>query len=427
MRSCSILICMVFLSFFFITDVAFSTQSAAKVVKNPKNDMVFHPTLKVWIPGNLDEMPPALKSKKTKTVCSASSSRAMTIIKSFGFPSSWAYARDIAWDGKTLWMGENLNSSIYQIDPANGIVVSKFYGPSSNPWGLAWNGVNLYSGTITMYHKPPGDTLPDYVYTVTTTGSKLNQWEAPDSPDATPHGAAYDTVTGSLWLSDGYYNMIYELNPANGAVLSSFSFPGVEPHGLTWDGSYLYAIDNPTQTLYKLDTSGNTIDTVSIAALGDDPEGLTWDGQYFWITENQNDMIYQIDAGMLTLISDVAVISQSVGGIANFTLKGGPANANRNYLLLGSVSGTSPGLPLPGGYATLPLNWDAFTGIVVDYLNSALFNKFLGNLNASGNGMAAFDTQGPFSGAAGLSIYFAYACNQPWDFTSNYVTITITP
>jgi len=66
-------------------------------------------------------------------------------------------------------------------------------------------------------------------------------------------------------------------------------------------------------------------------------------------------------------------ISEAVGGSVNFLLLGKIANANRNYLILGSVSGASPGIPLPGGHVILPINWDIFTDIVINNINTTLF------------------------------------------------------
>ena len=63
-------------------------------------------------------------------------------------------------------------------------------------------------------------------------------------------------------------------------------------------------------------------------------------------------------------------IASSTGGIINFTLDAGLNNAGRNYILLGSTSGTELGFPLPGGYVTLPLNWDALTNAVLQNLNT---------------------------------------------------------
>jgi hypothetical protein len=127
------------------------------------------------------------------------------------------------------------------------------------------------------------------------------------------------------------------------------------------------------------------------------------------------------------LEADVSTIPASSGGVVNFTLAAGKANANRNYLLLASVSGTVPGTPLPGGITILPLNWDPFTNLVLGYVNTAFFDNFLDVLDSEGTGSARFDTVGPITVPSGLILHFAYALNNPWNFTSNAVAIEITP
>lgn len=107
-------------------------------------------------------------------------------------------------------------------------------------------------------------------------------------------------------------------------------------------------------------------------------------------------------------------------------LYAGLENAGRNYLMLGSISGTSPGTLLPGGLAVLPLNWDLFTNTIIDMLNSYVFHNFMGHLNGTGTGNATLNL-GPVPGAAGITMYFAFALNKPWNFTSNPVAIEIVP
>jgi hypothetical protein len=123
---------------------------------------------------------------------------------------------------------------------------------------------------------------------------------------------------------------------------------------------------------------------------------------------------------------DVTEISEVSGGTANFSLFAGQANANRNYILLGSVSGMQPGTPLPGGLVTLPLNWDIFTDFVLLLINSPLFLDFMGTLDGLGQGTAQINTP-PIPGFAGTTMYYAYALNQPWDFASNPIVIEIVP
>jgi len=73
------------------------------------------------------------------------------------------------------------------------------------------------------------------------------------SPAEEPRGLAWDG--GHLWCADSEVDSVYELNPANGEVLSSFYFSLSSSYsGLTWSqddnlwiatGSYVYKV-NPT-------------------------------------------------------------------------------------------------------------------------------------------------------------------------------------
>jgi hypothetical protein len=145
-----------------------------------------------------------------------------------------------------------------------------------------------------------------------------------------------------------------------------------------------------------------------------------WDnnlGNYLYYNQREHDW----------LDVNPAQISAGAGGAADFTLAAGPENANRTYVLLGSASGTTPGTPLPGGMATLPLNWDIFTSTVISLINTPVFDQFMGTLDGAGSAGAKLDTFGPIPGAAGITLYFAYALNNAWDFASNAVTVEITP
>ncbi len=127
-----------------------------------------------------------------------------------------------------------------------------------------------------------------------------------------------------------------------------------------------------------------------------------------------------------TLTADTVYIFGNNGSSVNFDLMAGTANMGRNYLLLGSVSGTSPGTLLPGGLVTIPLNRDWFTDFVLDNLNNAVFQNFWGTLDASGNGSATLSAP-PIPTWIGRKVSFAYALKSPWDFASNAITVEIVP
>jgi gingipain R len=178
--------------------------------------------------------------------------------------------------------------------------------------------------------------------------------------------------------------------------------------------------------LYKADdvfetatTAANGIASFSIAP---------GDGGILYVTATKHDCLpyegeIQVAAGE-PLTCDTYTIPEATGGTVNFFLAAGTGNAGRNYIILGGTSGTSPGFPLPGGYATLPLNWDWFTDIVFSLVNSLLFNNFMGSLDGSGMATAQLNFP-PVPGYAGTVMYYAFTCSNPFDYVSNPVTITI--
>jgi len=126
-----------------------------------------------------------------------------------------------------------------------------------------------------------------------------------------------------------------------------------------------------------------------------------------------------------TLWSDVDTVPEA-GGTVNFTLSADEDNASRNYLLIGGASGADPGFALPGG-AVLPVNWDWFSDLAMSLLNTSIFSDFLGTLDANGQASPQLNVPPLPSGSAGLTLYFAACCNNPFDFTSNYATVEIVP
>jgi hypothetical protein len=97
---------------------------------------------------------------------------------------------------------------------------------------------------------------------------------------------------------------------------------------------------------------------------------------------------YEIWCDSLALRSNERQLSLSGNDTQYFELDAGPAHANAPYLLLGSLSGISPGLPL--GRCTLPLNPDPYLLFSITAPNTTLLPGGLGVLDAQGKASARF-------------------------------------
>jgi hypothetical protein len=126
------------------------------------------------------------------------------------------------------------------------------------------------------------------------------------------------------------------------------------------------------------------------------------------------------------LYADSYTLNARVADTINFYLDAEPANANRNYILLGGASGTTPGFGLPGGTATLPVNWDSVTDLIFGNINTPFFTDFLGVLDANGEATAQLNTFGPIPGSVGgVVLDFAFCCNDPFDYVSNSLSVVV--
>ena len=91
----------------------------------------------------------------------------------------------------------------------------------------------------------------------------------------------------------------------------------------------------------------------------------------------------------------------------DFTLNVGPNHAGQSYFMLGSISGTDPGLDFGTG-VHLPLNFDGFFVLTIQRANSPNFPDSAGILDATGSASPGFDTLGPLDPAfAGIELDFA--------------------
>ncbi len=125
-------------------------------------------------------------------------------------------------------------------------------------------------------------------------------------------------------------------------------------------------------------------------------------------------------------------VSLGSGGTVALTIRASVTHAGRGYLILGSASGTYPGIPV--GSLRIPIQPDPFTLSVLEQTNGPMFQGFFGALDADGEAVATIVVQaGQFTDPAlfGVQLRFANvvfdATGMGIKVTSNPVTIELAP
>jgi hypothetical protein len=126
------------------------------------------------------------------------------------------------------------------------------------------------------------------------------------------------------------------------------------------------------------------------------------------------------------LWANPGTMSVATGGTVDFALHAGATRANKTWLLLGSASGTRPGIMLPP-FWNLPLNPDAVFHAMLYGAVSGLMPELTGITRAGGvAGTALTFPPGMYLLPVGIDLAFAYAVVNPIQLTSNAVLVRLT-
>jgi len=133
-------------------------------------------------------------------------------------------------------------------------------------WSVAWDGVAIWTATLwgNVYRLDPA------------TGAVLTQWQYP-GPQA--WGMTYDGE--HLWINDFAEKRIYEMT-TDGRVVSSFAIPDTQggAKGIAWDGEALCIMGWTSPTIYRVTRRGVELNRIPLQEGGG---GLAWDGSAFWV------------------------------------------------------------------------------------------------------------------------------------------------
>lgn len=132
------------------------------------------------------------------------------------------------------------------------------------------------------------------------------------------------------------------------------------------------------------------------------------------------------------LQSNTDELSVSVGGTQHLSLDlHAQPFAGDTFLILGSISGATPGIPLPNG-GTLPLNFDPYFSFTFANPSAGLPAPGIGTLSGAGNAVSAVVVPaGVFPSAVGLTLHHAVVTLQPGTFevtgATNAVDVKLVP
>lgn len=202
-----------------------------------------------------------------------------------------------------LWvLNQGFDNALYLID-TNGKLKEKLSTGSVSGSGVGWDGAHLwlastYSAKILKVDRKSGKTIASY----DTPGAGAVNWpnprKSPLAPPDPPKPAVAPTAKaapaprqktgahgiefrdGRLYIAVPPSATIYRINPEKFTVVHHFKTAGDRPHGLGWEGNYLWCADSNANAFHKYDPkTGQVHEKIQLSDRDPLPHGMTiWQG-----------------------------------------------------------------------------------------------------------------------------------------------------
>ena len=180
----------------------------------------------------------------------------------------------ITFDGQALWIGSTFSYENVRCDAMTGAVLERRPTPGCTTYAMADDPPPRRSPLA-----PPPATSPPPT-AAAPAPARLTQ--APHLRFQGAHGQEWRD--GKLWTTSTSARSIYRIDPQRWVVERVLSTPGPRPHGLAWEGRYLWHNDGDLNAFFKFDVdSGQIVETIQLADTDPLSHGLTiWDGTLWY-------------------------------------------------------------------------------------------------------------------------------------------------
>ena len=235
------------------------------------------------------------------SAAASAAARAVKVEKVFDSPGTGPNGMQATAEG--LWILDQQDNRAYLVSPNDGKVIRKLDTECDRGSGMTFDGENLwldstYNCRILKIDAKTGKTLGNYP----CPGSGPVKWQNPRSgksskaapvaakpnpvsgllrPTSITGGHGMEWQNGKLWVAVPPSQHLYRIDPANKFMVDfMFSTPGDRPHGLGWEGKYLWLADSNMGAFHKLDTeTGKVQDAIKLRDEDPVPHGMTiWNG-----------------------------------------------------------------------------------------------------------------------------------------------------
>jgi sugar lactone lactonase YvrE len=176
----------------------------------------------------------------------------------------------ITFDGEALWFASTYSREIIRADAKTGKTIAKFESPGNGPVAWSQGRSSPLAPKPAAAPKSIAPAPPKQAAARQATGAHGLEWK-----------------DGKLWISNPPSQTVYRMDPKAWKEEFKFSTAGDRPHGLGWEGDWLWCVDSNLNAFFKHDIkTGKIHERVQLTDADPLPHGMTiWNG-WMWYCDD---------------------------------------------------------------------------------------------------------------------------------------------
>jgi streptogramin lyase len=203
-----------------------------------------------------------------------------------GFETETESSSGITHDGEALWIGSTYSREIVRCDAKTGKALERHFTPGAGIIYKMLGDAPARSTPVPENMRLPRPSTQSSAQRATRVGGfQMGESQGARALGTGAHGQEWRD--GKLWFAVPPSREVYRIDPKSWVVESKFPTAGNRPHGIGWEGKYLWVTDSNLNAFFKHDPeTGAMVEKIQLADKDPLPHGMTiWNG-WLWYCDD---------------------------------------------------------------------------------------------------------------------------------------------
>jgi hypothetical protein len=192
----------------------------------------------------------------------------------------------ITFDGRSLWIGSTYSREIVRVDAHTGRTMERHFTPGAGViYKMAGDPAARSSPLAKAAAVQAKPATPAKSASTTVGGFQAGEVLGSKAPGTGAHGQEWRD--GHLWMAVPPSREVYEVDPSTWIVLRKFSTAANRPHGIGWEGKFLWVTDSNLNAFFRHDAiTGQMLEKIQLDKSDPLPHGMSIRNGILWYCDD---------------------------------------------------------------------------------------------------------------------------------------------